>query len=81
MPAEASLREFEEAKTPRTRKYKAAVFAYKDQLNYTRLYIGPHRKGQPNVGEFPTPADAIAVTSDPGMSAPEEMALLQFQVP
>ena len=64
MPAEASLREFDEAKTPRTRKYKAAVFAYKDQLNYTRLYIGPHRKGQPNVGEFPTPADAIAALKE-----------------
>ncbi len=60
MPAEASRREFGTTKTPPTRKYKAAVFAYQDQLNYTRLYIGPHRKGQPNIGEFPTPADAIA---------------------
>lgn len=60
MPAEASLREFDQTKAPRARKYKAAVYAYQDQLDYTRLYIGPHRKGQSNLGEFPTPADAAA---------------------
>ncbi len=29
-------------------------------VKYTRLYIGSHRKGKENMGEFSTPADAIA---------------------
>lgn len=58
LPAEASRREIPQVKTTKTRRYKAAVFGYHDQRNYLRLYVGPHRKGQSNWGEFPSPADA-----------------------
>jgi len=58
LPVEVSRREIAQVKTTKTRRYKAAVYSYHDQRNCLRFYIGPHRKGQANWGEFPSPADA-----------------------
>ncbi len=42
----------------RVKKYRAGIFAYRDQQNYQRLYVGPLKKGQTALAEFPTQADA-----------------------
>lgn len=44
----------------RRKAYRAGVFAYRDQRNYLRLYIGPLKKGAKALAEFPTAADAEA---------------------
>lgn len=60
MPGEMHKRAPGFAASLRLKKYRAGIFSYFDQRNYLRLYVGPLRKGQRALAEFPNVADAEA---------------------
>lgn len=60
LPGELQSRPTVPAPKMRLKKYRAGVFAYRDQRNYTRLYVGPLKKGIHPLAEFPTAEDAEA---------------------
>lgn len=60
LPGELQGRPAAQVPKMRLKKYRAGVFAYSDQRNYFRLYVGPIKKGLAPLAEFPTVEDAEA---------------------